>query len=65
MGERIDRRKAWLERVKLARVARARRRWEYRTARWKRPKPAERKAEVKPEAKKEEREGIPPALFEE
>lgn len=63
MSKRIDRRKAWLERVKQARIVRERKRWERRTARWSKPKPAEGKAEAKPEAKKEEKTEVPPALF--
>lgn len=34
LSERIDRRKAWLERVKEARIARERKLWERRAAKW-------------------------------
>jgi len=51
LGERIDRRKAWLERVKQARIARGRELWERRAAKWGRKKPTveEAPAEVPPE----------------
>lgn len=78
LGKRIDKRKAWLERVKEARIARERKLWERRAAKWGRRKPTVEEAprEVPPqeEAPKEEAlreeplkqkpsEAMPPALF--
>lgn len=63
LAGRIESRRAWFERVKRARIAGERKRWERRAARWRRPKPAEKEAETKPEAKEIEKAGVPPAIL--